>query len=392
MKNNNSRIKLCVAATSSSSVTAFIMPTAIKLYDYGFDITIVTSCDKSFFSTCPDFIKVIDYPVGRGFDFKGTFHSAIKFYKLCRKEAFDIVMFTTANAGLYGAFGSKLGGVKCRLYEQWGMRYVGFEGVKRWFIRALEKYPCRCATHILQVSEKNKQLAVADGMYKAEKCTVLGKGGTIGVDLKNYDLSRKLQYKQEIRLNFSIPEDAVVYGFVGRICQDKGIKELFAAFESLSEKHQNVYLMLIGDLDVNSGIDAEVIEKAKANKRIVFVGRVPNVEVVKYLSSCDVLVHPTYREGFGMVLQEAAALELPTITTDIPGASEAIVAGETGLLAKKQDVPSLEDAMEKMLDGELREKFGKAGRARIETDFEREMMVRRKCDYYLSIYNECKNK
>lgn len=392
MKTENSKKKICIAATSSSSVVAFIMPTALKLLEYGFEITIVTSCDKYFLLNCPDSIKVIDYPVGRGFDFKGTICSAIRFYKLCRKEAFGIVMFTTANAGLYGAFGSKMAGIKCRLYEQWGMRYVGFDGMKRWFVRTLEKYPCRCATHILQVSEKNKQLAVSDGMYKAEKCTILGKGGTIGVDLKNYDLSKKTQYRHEVRLKYSVPEDAVIYGFVGRICRDKGIQELFTAFDCLSEKYQNTYLMLIGDLDVNAGIDTEVLKKAQANRMIIFVGRVPNIEVVKYLSACDVLVHPTYREGFGMVLQEAAALELPTITTDIPGASEAIVDEETGLLAKKQDVLTLVTAMENLIDNNLREQFGKAGRRRIEKDFEREMMVNRKCEYYLSIYNECKNK
>lgn len=383
-------MKICFVTTSSISIDSFIMPTVPPLQGVGFEVSMVTSCLPGFKERCDKSIKLYDYPVGRGFDFLGTFKSAFRFKKLCKKEKFDIVAYATPNGALYGSLGSWMAGVPNRILLQWGMRYVGFTGMMRKFILGIEKLDCRLSTEIRNVSEKNRQLAIDDGMYKPEKCKVLGKGGTIGVDLSNYNLADKIMYRKELREKLNISEDALVYGFVGRVCVDKGVQVLFEAFAEVSKDNADAHLMIIGGLDKNSGLSKEVLDEAKQNKRIVFVGAVPNKEVVKYLSACDVLVHPTYREGFGMVLQEAAALELPTVTTNIPGASEAIVDGETGVLAEKQDVPTLIKAMEVMFDAQLREKYGKAGRVRIEKDFERGMMVKRISEDYLNIYNRNK--
>ena len=379
-------IKLCVSTTTSGSISTFILPMVPKLKELGFDVTFVTSCAPGFVEQCPDYVKVYDYPVKRGFDFVGTIRSTLRFKRLCKQEHFDMVIYSTINASLYCAYGAKHAHVPVRVKNQWGMRYVGFEGWRRVFVRCLEKYTCTCATDIRNVSEKNKALSVADGLYKPEKCKIVGKGGTIGIDLSLYDLRNKERYRQSIRKQYGIPDDALLYCFVGRIRSDKGVGELLTAFDIINTNYPNTWLMMVGG-DEAVGALSGLLEKAKLNKQIVFCGFVPKQKVMECISASDVLVHPTYREGFGMVLQEAAAMELPTITTDIPGASEAIENGVTGLLAKKQDVDTLVDCMEKMLDEPLRIKFGKAGRKRIETDFERNMMIDRLCKDWLAMYN-----
>lgn len=381
-------IKICFVTTSSISIDSFIMPTIPCLIEKGFEVSIVTNCAAGFKERCKNFVDIYDYKVGRGFDFLGTIGASFKFARLCRNRKFDIVVFATPNGALYGSIGSWLGGVPCRILAQWGMRYIGFDGYKRKLIRAIEKISCRLATDVRNVSEKNRQIAIDDGMYSAEKCKVLGKGGTIGVDLKEYRLQDKVIYSNEIRRKYNIPSTSLVYGFVGRVCRDKGFIELIYAFNNIIDKNSEAQLLIIGDVDVNSNIPNEVKELAKSNSRIILCGRVPNSDVVKYMSSFDILVHPTYREGFGMVLQEAAALSIPTITTDIPGASEAIVNEHTGLLASKQDVESLSICMERLFDKSLRERLGSNGRARVEKDFERVMMVERVCNDYLEIYKK----
>ncbi len=381
-------IKICFVTTTNVSIDSFILPCVPYLQKKGFEVSFATACDEVFRERCPDGVKVFDFTVKRGFDFLGTFDAALKFKKLCNDEKFDIVAYATPNGALYGSIGSRLAGVPCRVLLQWGMRYVGFEGFKRTLIRNIEKISCRNATDIRNVSEKNRLLAISDGMYKPEKCRVLGDGGTIGVDLDQYLLSDIPANRAEIRAKYSIPDDALVYAFVGRLCKDKGVGELLEAFGNIEKKNSNARLLFIGKLDENSGLDESLIEEAKKDSNIIFCGAVPNKLVQVYLSSADVLVHPTYREGFGMVLQEAAALGLPTITTNIPGASEAIVDGVTGILAEKQDVQTLTTAMEKMFDAEIRKDFGDAGRKRIEEKFERSMMIERMCDDYLEIYNK----
>lgn len=381
-------IKICFVTTSSISIDSFIAPCIPVLQREGFEVSYVTAAQEGFRDRCHEGVKLFDFPVKRGFDFLGTFLAAERFRKLCKEEKFDMVVFATPNGAIYGSIGSRLAGVPCRVLAQWGMRYVGFEGIKRKIIRAIEQISCNNATDIRNVSQKNRELAIKDRMYRPEKCKVLGEGGTIGVDLTQYDLAKIPQMRAEIREKFQIPDDALVYAFVGRICRDKGIGELLAAFDKVLEDNQNCRLMFIGKLDDNSMLDKEALEKAKENKKIIFCGAVPNSEVSNYLAAADVLVHPTYREGFGMVLQEAAALELPTITTNIPGASEAIVDGETGLLAEKQDVETLYEVMKCMFNAEERKRLGTNGRKRIETSFERNMMVERICKDYLELYEK----
>lgn len=383
-------MKICFVTTSSISIDSFIMPTFAGLQKLGFEVSVVTSCLPGFKERCDKTVTVYDFCVGRGFDFFGTIKSAFKFKKLCKKEKFDIVAYATPNGALYGSIGSWMAKVPNRVLLQWGMRYVGFTGIMRKVILTIEKLDCRLSTEVRNVSEKNRQIAIDEGMYRPEKCKVLGKGGTIGVDLEAYDLEKKKVYMKEIREKYHVDNDILLYGFVGRVCADKGVRELFGAFEEVSKKNPKAALMVIGGIDDNSGLTSEALERVKKNDKIHMVGMVPNKEVVRYLSACDVLVHPTYREGFGMVLQEAAALELPTITTNIPGASEAIVDGETGLLAESHDIQTLAEDMIKMFDDSLREQYGKAGRTRIEKDFERNMMVKRICEDYLEIYNRNK--
>src|SRR5699024_7145998 len=123
---------------------------------------------------------------------------------------------------------------------------------------------------------------------------------------------------------------------------------------------------------------------------IIFTGYVNNVP--KYLSAINVLVHPSYREGFSMVIQEAHALEKPVITTNIPGPSEVIKENETGLLVEPK---SSEDLLEKMMYAyENQEELlamGRAGRLRVEELFNRKRMLELTYQDRLDFLKERKN-
>ncbi len=378
-------IKMCVVTTTSQTIKAFVLPTFPKMIEEGFEISVATHALPGFKELLPEGVKLFDIPVGRGFDLLGTYKAALRFEKICREEKFDIVMYSTPNGALYGSIGSKRAGVPGRILAQWGMRFVGFEGVMQRFILELEKISCRNATHVRAVSEKNRQIALDKKMYPPEKCKVLGKGGTIAVDLSLFDLSKKEEMRNETRKKYNIPDDAFVFCFVGSVRADKGVNELLSAFKEFSKN--NAYLLLCGDYFAADGVDKELFDWAQNNSNVIFTGHIN--DVYNHMASADVLVHPTYREGFGMVLQEAAALAIPTITTNIPGASEAIVDGETGLLCEKKDPVSLRETMEKLYsDPEKAKTLGKAGRLRIEKDFERNMMIDRLIEDYKEIYKE----
>ena len=134
--------------------------------------------------------------------------------------------------------------------------------------------------------------------------------------------------------------------------------------------------MLVGMYDGCEGELLELIEWAKNSGKVVFTGHVKGNEVCRYMSAFDIMVHPTYREGFGKVLQEGLAMGLPIITTDVPGPSEVVEEGISGMLAPSQDADALKERMKTLMsDRALMESFSINGRKRAEENFERSKMV-----------------
>lgn len=369
--------KICFVTTVSLTMKAFVVEAAKYLHNEGgYDVTLICNDDKEFADSLPEYIKFIPVSMSRGIDL--TFVSSIlQLVKIFKKEKFDLIEYLTPNASLYASVAGLLAGVKPRVYSQCGVRYVSFDGVKRKFFKMLEKLTCKLSTHVRPKSFLNMQFAIDEKLCSEKKLSVIGIGGTIGVDLNECRSFDRLSTKSELREKYGIPQDAFVYGYVGRINEDKGINELITAYSELSEQHENIYLVLVGMLDEANPINSENLKKAQTDSHIVLTGNVPFDEVYRHMAMFDVLVHPTYREGFGKVLQEAMGVGIPIITTDVPGPSEVIENNISGILCK---VKNSDDLCEKMLllyeKPELLSSFAKAGSERAEKYFDRPIMLK----------------
>jgi glycosyltransferase involved in cell wall biosynthesis len=162
---------------------------------------------------------------------------------------------------------------------------------------------------------------------------VLGYGNVRGINMDEW--KRRVDRGDGLMLTFV---------FVGRIVRDKGVDELVAAFVKLNRIYSNTRLLLVGPYEehlnpVQSGtkflIDAcECIEAVGAQK-----------DVRPFYEQSDVLVFPSYREGFPNVVIEAGAMELPSIVTDINGSREIIEDGRNGLIVPARDEQALFEAM-----------------------------------------------
>ena len=132
---------------------------------------------------------------------------------------------------------------------------------------------------------------------------------------------------------------------------------------------------MIGRFDeLRNDIKPDLIERAKATGRVVFHGFTK--EVPKYMSAMDILVHPTYREGFSMVIQQAMAMGCAIITTNVPGPSEVIEEGKSGLLVPDHSAIDLAKAMEQLGENaEQRKDFADAGLERVRKLFNRQRML-----------------
>lgn len=375
--------KVCMITTVSLTLKVFVVETAKYLHKQcGYDVTLICDNDEEFKKSLPNYIHYIPVHMARGVDITGV-KSIVDFIKVFREEKFDMVQYSTPNAACYASIAAKIAKVPVRLYCQWGIRYVGMSGISRKIFKAIEKLVCRNSTDIRAVSPMNKAFAVSEGLYPEEKAVVVGKGGTIGVDMKRYDISKKADYRSAIRKQYGISNEAFVYGFAGRVSADKGCTELMTAFRKIAESEPDAKLLIVGPMEDGCGVPAEILEWARKSKQVVMTGMVDGSKMNEYYSAMDVLVHPTYREGFGMVLQEAGALGIAMITTKIPGASEVMEEGISCLLVEPKNISELESAMKKLItDREYSKKIGQAAYERTKQYYDRPIMLEnQKADY-----------
>ena len=215
--------------------------------------------------------------------------------------------------------------------------------MERTILKVLERIACRNSTSIECVSKSNMEMGISEGLFPREKVTVVWNGSTGGVDLSRFDFSKRQQWRKEIRKELGYSSNDFVYGFVGRITKDKGIDELLSAFLELKD---NSKLLLVGDIEKDNHLDVDLLAKAQQNSNIKFHSFVSDIE--RYYAIIDVLVLPSYREGFGNVVIEAGAVGTPAIVTDIPGPTDTIDREKTALVVPVKNPHALAESLRKI--------------------------------------------
>ena len=277
---------------------------------------------------------------------------------------FDIVHSTTPKAGLLCAIAGFLAGVPIRLHTFTGQAWVGLSGPVRWGAKASDWLIARLNTRCYADSESQRAYLIAQGVVDATRITVLGAGSLAGVDLEKLDVRRLAQNCPAIRAELSLPPEAKVIMFIGRVTRDKGIVELVQAFNLVRQRFGDAFLILIGPFESERDpLPNNVLEEIRSNPNIRVVGYHPSPE--NYLAISHLLCLPSYREGFGNVVIEAAALGIPTVGTAIVGLKDAVVDGETGVLVPPQDSQALAEAIiPLLLDEQRRQVMGLAAQKR----------------------------
>ncbi len=366
--------KICFITTIPSTIEVFVFPLAEYIHNNtDWEITFITGKDEDFIKPLPEGVKHIAIDMHRGMSLDGI--KAIRqLVKIFKREKFDLIQYSTPNASLYASVAAKIAKVPVRLYCQWGMAFVGFHGLKRKVFKCIEKTVCRLSTWIEPDSFGNLKFSHEQGLYPEEKGSVIWNGSASGVKLDKFDITHKAEWRTAIRKKYNIPNDAMVFGFIGRITGDKGINELFAAYQRVLREMPDSYLMLIGDMEKADSVSSELYSWAENEPHVLFCGSTNVVE--QYLSAMDIFILPSYREGFGSVVVEAESMGVPVIVSDIPGPTDAMREGKTGIIVKKADVSSLYDGMVKLAnDAALRATFSAEARPFIENSFEQSKLM-----------------
>lgn len=368
--------KICYVTTVPGTLNAFVLPTAKYLHEQaGFDISFVCDGNEEFAKSLPEYIHYYPVSMKRGISPSGL-KAMIEMRKLFKKEKFDLVQYSTPNASCYASLASWMAKIPVRLYCQWGLAYVGFSGVKRKIFKGIEKMVCTLSTWIEPDSFGNLDFSHNERLYPKNEGSVIWNGSASGVNLNKFDVKKKKEWREAIRKQYSIPVDATVFLFVGRITRDKGINELFAATKELMEKSDQIYLLMVGSKENIVSLRQDLYEWSLSESRVVYCGSTCVVE--QYVAGSDVYVLPSYREGFGSVIIEAEAMGVPVIVSDIPGPTDAMKRDITGLVVEKGSSESLYGAMWKLhADKELTERMGENAYRFATENFEQQELCRK---------------
>lgn len=302
-----------------------------------------------------------------GADMKGVF--ALR--KLFKKEKFECVHSVTPKAGLLTSIAGWMGGVPHRVHIFTGQVWATRKGGMRMLLKNLDKLMVMLNTNLLVDGEGQRQYLIKEGVLDERNSKVLAEGSIAGIRLDRYIISEKV--RKEEREKFALTDDKVVYIFLGRLNHDKGICELYEAFNRLVVECPNSVLLFYG-MD-EEGYDSKVVDypNIKKNENYFFPGLTKTP--FNALQAGDVFVLPTWREGFGVSVLEAQALGLPVITSDAYGVVDASVEGVTALRCGVNDPEGLYKCMKQYyLDAELRKVHGLAGRERVETHFSNDVV------------------
>ncbi|MCX5743414.1 MAG: sugar transferase [Proteobacteria bacterium] len=286
-----------------------------------------------------------------------------------------IVHAHTPKAGLLGMLAGWLTRTPVRIYHMRGLPLETATGWRRHVLRATERTSCAAASQVLCVSRSLREIAIAEGLCAPGKIEVLAHGSGQGVDARGtYDPARlPADARATTRGKHGIPADAVVIGFVGRLVRDKGLVELVGAWQALRVTHPDVHLMVVGVLEARDAVPADVLQAFQDDPRVHVTGFDWNTPPL--YAAMDVVVLPTYREGFPNVPLEAAAMQKPIVATRVSGCVDAVVDGETGLLVDVRDAAARAAGLARYLDDPaLREAHGRAARARVLTSFRPELL------------------
>ena len=304
----------------------------------------------------------------------------VQLVMLFRRERFDLVHSIMPKTGLLTMMAGWLARVPIRMHTFTGQVWTTKQGWKRAVLKLFDRLIVLFATHVLADSPSQRDFLVSEGVLPQGKGVVIGQGSICGVDAQRFYPSAKV--RDLVRAELGIGREQTAILFLGRLNRDKGMLDLATAFADVAARNSDVVLVLVGsEEDVPFSRMQEICGAHRA--RLYRVGFTSEPE--RYMAAADIFCLPSYREGFGQVIIEAAASGVPTVASRIYGITDAVEDGKTGLLFSPGDIAGLTQALLKLaMNQDLRRQVGEAARERALMLFSSEKITKQT----LALYSE----
>ncbi len=301
--------------------------------------------------------------------------------RLIQQNDYDLVHVHTPIAAVLGRIAAKLAGVKNIVYTAHGFPFYELSSPLQYTVYfQIEKFAASFTDLILSQNHEDVATAKKLGLCLPEKIRYLGNG----IDIDRFNRNRlERSHQIELKQSLGIPETAkTIVGTIGRLTRKKGSGYLIEAIAKLKPKFPTLHVVIIGSqLSTDpEPFYLELVEKIRIlgiEESVTFTGE--RNDIPELLGLLDIFTLPTFtHEGLPRSILEAMSMSLPVVTTDIRGCREAVIDGETGSIVPPQDSQKLTEALKNLLlNLELRQTYGKAGRQRVENEYDERFVFQR---------------
>ena len=328
------------------TVRAFLLP-YIEQLSREFEVTVACSDDEvGFHDRLPQGVAFLALPIAREISPFRDLMALLRLTWILFTRHFDLVHSVTPKAGLIAQMAAKVAGVPVRVHMFTGQVWVTRRGWMRRLLKGLDRLTASCATHLLTDSASQLHFLVAEKIVASQKIKVLAQGSISGVNLARFHPDAVK--RRSVRAQLGYDDQDIVSLFVGRLNRDKGILDLASAFVAVHARVPKLVLLIVGPDEENLTPEIERLAQGKFPLRLV--GSTSRPE--DFMAAADFFCLPSYREGFGSVVIEAAACGIPAIVSEIYGLTDAVENERSGIMHAPRDIASIERALERMASDE----------------------------------------
>ena len=372
------RRSICFVATLELPVKVFLAD-HMRLLQGPFDLSVVVNTDDpAFLELFGITARVIPVNIRRDISIRDDLRALRELFRIFRNERFDIVHSIMPKSGLLSMVAGLFARVPIRVHTFTGQLWKNYTGLKRFFFKCIDRLIAACATHILVDSPSQRDFLIRESVVERNKSSVLGYGSICGVDTERFRFDDRS--RNEIRAQHGVDQNDIAFLYLGRLKRDKGILDLAHAFTVLCGKFSNVHLFIVGP-DEEKMTDEVMSICEKCADWVYIHGFTETPE--KYMSAADVLCLPSYREGFGQVIAEAAAVGVPSIGSNIYGITDTIDDGFNGYLFEAGAHYDLMQKMTKFVeDPSTIRTMGEKARLNVFQKFTKEKVTSAMAGYY----------
>lgn len=366
------------------SAKSFLVEHFRMLRETGVEVSLVCSDDAEGRAAAQSSgIGFVPVPISQTIAPFADILNVCRLWRVFRRLRPHVVHAHMAKAGLVGGLAAYLAGVPVRIYHNHGLAMLSSHGLRRQLLRAADWLTNRLATHALFCSQSTRVAGIEAGVVQAEKSRVLGHGTISGVDTERFAPDATGRSREEQRQAWGVGGDQVVVGFVGRLVAHKGIETLVNAWRQLEPAVQErACLVLLGGTAHSEPRMREIVRQAECEDiGLKTVGWVD--DMVTSYSGMDLLVLPSWHEGFPYGILEAHCMGLPVVATRATGNVDAVEHEETGLLVPLNDPAALAEAMLRLIRSpQERHRYGLEGRRRVRAYFNQDEVLGNLLRYY----------